>query len=112
MALPPDGKVFRFGSAWIVTALYAETAVLKKFLLARLYNHPFIVGDRERSVEALAQLFDYYLERPDAMPRAHAELALRGPAYRVVCDYIAGMTDHYLLRLHADLLGASSVRTA
>jgi dGTP triphosphohydrolase len=25
----------------------------------------------------------------------------------VVCDYIAGMTDHYLLRLHHETLGAS-----
>jgi dGTPase len=87
-------------------------AVLKKFLVERLYNQPAIVGDRERSVEALAQLFDFYVDHPEAMPRAHAELAQRDPKYRVVCDYIAGMTDHYLLRQHAYLLGASHARTA
>src|SRR6202163_674960 len=38
-------------------SLIAENAALKKFLHARLYNNPTIVGDRERSVEALAQLF-------------------------------------------------------
>src|SRR5579864_2878485 len=90
----------------------AENAVLKKFLLARLYNNPAIVGDRERSVEALAQLFDYYVEHPEAMPKAYAELAQRAPKYRVVCDYIAGMTDHFLLRQHTELLGASSSRSA
>jgi dGTPase len=90
----------------------AENAVLKKFLLARLYNNPAIVGDRERSVEALAQLFDFYVEHPEAMPKAYAELAQRGPKYRVVCDYIAGMTDHFLLRQHAELLGTSSARSA
>jgi dGTPase len=90
----------------------AENAVLKKFLLARLYNNPAIVGDRERSVEALAQLFDFYVEHPGAMPKAYAELAERGPRYRVVCDYIAGMTDHFLLRLHKELLGTSSARSA
>ena len=93
-------------------SLTAENATLKKFLLARLYNNSAIVGDRERSVEALAQLFDFYVEHPSAMPKAYAELAQRGPSHRVVCDYIAGMTDHFLLRQHAELLGTSSVRSA
>jgi dGTPase len=88
----------------------AENAVLKKFLLARLYNNPAIVGDRERSVEALAQLFDYFAEHPDAMPKAYAELAQRGRSYRVVCDYIAGMTDNFLLRQNAELVGRSGAR--
>jgi dGTPase len=93
-------------------SLAAENAVLKKFLLARLYDNSAIVGDRERSVEALAQLFDFYLEHPNAMPYAYAELAQRAPKHRVVCDYIAGMTDHFLLRQHAELLGTSSARSA
>jgi dGTPase len=90
----------------------AENATLKKFLLARLYNHPAIVGDRERSVQALAQLFEFYMDHPEAMPKAYAELAQRGPKYRVVCDYIAGMTDHFLLRQHQELLGTSSLQSA
>jgi len=94
------------------TSLAAENAVLKKFLLARLYDNPAIVGDRERSVESLAQLFDFYVEHPGAMPKTYAELAQRGSKYRVVCDYIAGMTDHFLLRQHAELLGTTSARSA
>ena len=47
----------------------AENAVLKKFLIARLYSQPAIVMDRERSVEALEQLFNFYVERPEAMPK-------------------------------------------
>ena len=90
----------------------AENATLKKFLLARLYNNPAIVGDRERSVEALTQLFDFYIEHPAAMPKAYAELAQREPKYRVVCDYIAGMTDHFLLRQHTELIGTSVERSA
>jgi dGTPase len=86
----------------------AENAALKKFLLERLYNHPGIVMDRERSVEALGQLFEFYLGQPEAMPKSYAELAQHGPRHRVVCDYIAGMTDHFLLRQHHDLLDASS----
>jgi len=91
------------------STMAAENAALKKFLIARLYSQPAIVVDRERSVDALAQLFDYYVEHPEAMPKNYTELAEQGPKHRVVCDYIAGMTDHYLLRLHAELLGAKNV---
>jgi dGTPase len=93
-------------------SMAAENAVLKKFLLAHLYNNPAIVGDREHSVEALTQLFYFYVEQPSAMPKAYAELAQRAPKYRVVCDYIAGMTDHFLLRQHTELLGTGSARSA
>jgi dGTPase len=87
----------------------AENAMLKKFLLERLYNNPAIVMDRERSVEALGELFKFYFDHPEAMPKSYTELAKHSPPYRVVCDYIAGMTDHFLLRQHADKLGANSL---
>jgi dGTPase len=78
---------------------------LKRFLFARLYSQPTIIEDRDRSVTALDALFSFYLEHPERMPPQHAELALRQPRHRVVCDYIAGMTDHFLLRQCHDLLG-------
>ena len=73
---------------------------LKHFLLANLYALPAINEDRERSVQALDELFQYYLEHPDAMPDFYREQAKREPLARVICDYIAGMTDQYLLRQH------------
>ena len=85
-----------------------ENAQLKRFLSTSLYNHPSIVSDRERSVNALEQLFAYYVEHPEAMPQSYTEFAQPSPDYRVVCDYIAGMTDHYLLRRHAEVVGTSS----
>jgi dGTPase len=85
-----------------------QNAALKKFLLEKLYNQTAIVTDRERSVEALGQLFEFYLDHPEAMPKSYSEQAQHGPRHRVVCDYIAGMTDHFLLRQHQYLLGASS----
>jgi dGTPase len=77
-----------------------SNAELKHFLLANLYALPAIDEDRERSVQALDELFQYYLEHPDAMPDFYREQAKREPLARVICDYIAGMTDQYLLRQH------------
>ena len=83
---------------------------LKKFLHRRLYDNPAIVEERERSVEALEQLFHHYMLHPEAMPEQYSEQAEREPLHRVVCDYIAGMTDHYLLRQHQALLGVRAGR--
>jgi dGTPase len=78
---------------------------LKRFLYRRLYDHPTIVEERDRSVNALEQLFRYYLAHLESMPEYYFELAAREPRHRVVCDYIAGMTDHFLLRQHRELIG-------
>jgi dGTPase len=83
---------------------------LKEFLHQRLYDNPTIVEERERSVEALEQLFHHYMHHPEAMPGQYSEQAEREPLHRVVRDYIAGMTDHYLLRQHQALLGAPAGR--
>jgi len=89
-------------------ALAELSASLKQFLLRRLYQHPVIVEERERSVEALEQLFRHYLNHPETMPEYFSEQAKREPRHRVVCDYIAGMTDHFLLRQHQELVGAGA----
>jgi dGTPase len=81
-----------------------QNAALKKFLFSRLYSLQVIDEDRERSVLALDELFQFYLEHPEAMPESYGEQAKVEPLYRVVCDYIAGMTDQYLLRMHAEQL--------
>jgi len=94
------------------TAGAAQSGSLKKFLTARLYNHPAIVADRERSVRALEELFAYYLEHPQAMPPYYAEQTEREAPQRVVCDYIAGMTDNFLLRQHRELLGSAAAPAA
>jgi dGTPase len=78
---------------------------LKGFLYRRLYDHPAIIEERDRSVDALEQLFRYYLAHTEALPEYYSELAEREPPHRVVCDYIAGMTDHFLLRQHRELVG-------
>jgi dGTPase len=80
----------------------AQNAELKRFLFSHVYNLPVITEDRDRSVHCLDELFSYYLGKPGSMPAAYEELALTEPRHVVVCDYIAGMTDLYLLRQHQE----------
>jgi dGTPase len=83
----------------------AENAALKQFLSRHLYSNPAIVEDRDRSVAALDALFLFFMDHPGRMPPSYAEMAASEPLHRVVCDYIAGMTDHFLLRQCRDLIG-------
>ncbi|MBI3693232.1 MAG: hypothetical protein HY238_00105, partial [Acidobacteria bacterium] len=46
--------------------------------------------------------FRFYLANPEKLPPGYRERAEQEPLHRVVCDYIAGMTDNYLLRQHGD----------
>lgn len=91
-------------------AVATWNASLKTFLNRSLYDNPQIVEERERSVEALDQLFHYYLAHPQAMPEYYSALAASGAPHRVVCDYIAGMTDHFLLRQHRALVDGAASR--
>jgi dGTPase len=81
---------------------------LKHFLFSHVYNHPVITEDCNRSVRCLEELFAYYLATPGSMPTSHEEATHAESRHVVVCDYIAGMTDQYLLRKHRELSGSSA----
>jgi dGTPase len=86
------------------------TQHLKKYLSAYLYNHPAMIEDRDRSVAALSELFHYYMEKPQSLPKFFLDREPADGRARVVCDYIAGMTDNFLLRLHHELLGPATAQ--
>jgi dGTPase len=75
---------------------------LKRYLNTSLYELPAITKDRERSVRALDMLFQFYLDHPERMPGSYWEQIKAEPLHRVVCDYIAGMTDNFLLRQYRE----------
>ncbi|HEY6387630.1 MAG TPA: deoxyguanosinetriphosphate triphosphohydrolase [Candidatus Acidoferrum sp.] len=88
---------------------FAErNAELKHFLFKHIYNHPAITEDRDRSIRCLEELFLYYLDSPGSMPASHEESARTEARHTVVCDYIAGMTDQFLLRKHHEHFGSSA----
>jgi len=84
----------------------ARNRDLKSFLFTHVYNHPLITEDSQRSVRCLEELFLYYLRKPDSMPEAHEEMTSETARHVVVCDYIAGMTDQFLLRQYQERFGS------
>jgi dGTPase len=91
--------------AGLSDAARAQNALLKRFLFRHIYNHPLITEDCARSIRCLEELFAYYLGQPKTMPEPHEEMAREIPRHVVVCDYIAGMTDQFLLRQHQEHFG-------
>jgi dGTPase len=85
----------------------AQNTRLKQFLIAHLYTHPVITEDRDHSIQCLERLFHLYVNQRDSMPPDHEEQSLRVPRHFVVCDYIAGMTDQFLLKQYRDHFGAA-----
>ena len=56
-------------------------------------------------MQAIAELFEYFVQDPERLPEAYAERAKKEPPHRVICDYIAGMTDGYFNRVYRDATG-------
>jgi dGTPase len=86
-------------------ALARENKKLKEFLFRRLYSHPEVRAERQKIVTALERLFQYFIKNPSSLPPSTFQRTLHEPAHRVVCDYLAGMTDHYLQERYTKYLG-------
>jgi len=82
-----------------------ENKKVKEFLYTRLYSHQDVNYERNRLTGCIRSLFAYYLKHPRSLPTFYFDQSQHEPVHRVVCDYIAGMTDHYLLERHRKLLG-------
>ncbi|HEV2491534.1 MAG TPA: deoxyguanosinetriphosphate triphosphohydrolase [Terriglobia bacterium] len=82
-----------------------ENQRLKRFLHRHLYSHENISAERRQIAKHVERLFDYFIAHPRRLPPAHFEKTRQDPVHRVVCDYIAGMTDNYLETQYQNYLG-------
>jgi len=81
---------------------------LRKYLYKNLYFNPVVNKPHIRAKQLLRDLFHYYIAHPKEIGD-HARGRLRTDGrYRAVCDYIAGMTDRYLMAEHAKLFGSGA----
>ncbi|MCY3776808.1 MAG: deoxyguanosinetriphosphate triphosphohydrolase, partial [Candidatus Aminicenantes bacterium] len=71
----------------------------KGFLRGNLYHHPDLDRPRRRAKALIADLFRYYEEDPAKLPPPHFDRIGERGVQRVVCDYIAGMTDSFARKI-------------
>ncbi|MEZ4613899.1 MAG: deoxyguanosinetriphosphate triphosphohydrolase [Caldilineaceae bacterium] len=78
---------------------------LKRYLFDCFYRHYRVVRMAMKAERVLQDLFDAYVEEPLQLPNELRDRAKLGPdsLHRVVCDYLAGMTDRYAIQEHKRL---------
>ncbi|NDV01562.1 deoxyguanosinetriphosphate triphosphohydrolase [Pseudoroseicyclus tamaricis] len=93
--------------------LWQDLKVIRTFLFHRMYRAPAVVEMREQVTQVVEELFPLYMAAPENLPRqwrkdvaeAEGDTALA----RIVCDYIAGMTDRFAIQEHQRLTGRPTV---
>lgn len=71
---------------------------LRQFMFENLYRGSVAKTEENKAKELLRKLFYFYMEHPENMPEQFTRMTDSGEKQdRVVCDYIAGMTDQYAI---------------
>lgn len=76
---------------------------LKTFLYTRMYNHHRVNRMKFKARRILENLFDAYRQDPSLLPVRFRERTKGEGKERIICDYIAGMTDRYAIDDYAKL---------
>lgn len=79
---------------------------MQEFLLENLYRHERTLKMAEKGKRFIAAIFEEYRREPSQLPEEHrARIADLG-ADRVICDYVAGMTDRFCMQEYSRLFGS------
>jgi dGTPase len=94
-------------------AMEEADRAIKAFLFPRMYRAPSVVKMREQATRVVSEIFPKFMDDPALMPpewtrAAEAKGADVAGRARVVCDYIAGMTDRYAAAQHRLIFDGSA----
>jgi dGTPase len=84
----------------------AERKQIKEFLYANLYLSKALDSEKKAAEEIVRALFEHWMRRPSDLPRSYQNRDERLPL--IIRDYIAGMTDPYILEQYARFCAARS----
>jgi dGTPase len=76
---------------------------LRQFLYANVYYHPRVIEVNRRACQMLKTVFDSYIADPSRLGETATKRLKQEGLHRTVCDYVAGMTDGYLIEEYARL---------
>lgn len=76
---------------------------LRSFMFEYVYTNPVAKGQESKAEALVEKLYGYYLKNLDRLPEFYRSLMEKFPKERVICDYIAGMTDQYAVNQYEAL---------
>ena len=81
----------------------------KSFLSETLYYSPALDTDKREGERVIRELFEFWMSSPENLPSSYREKASQEPLPRIVCDYIAGMTDNYIHKQYQKYCGSLTI---
>ena len=76
---------------------------LRAFMFENVYRNPLAKGEESKAKDMLMRLYEYYYNHPEMIPEDfQPQMSFEGME-RIVCDYIAGMTDHYAVDKYTEI---------
>ncbi len=76
---------------------------LRDFMFQNVYRNPVAKGEEHKARDILKGLYEYYSRHPEKLPADFLPQLDFDGMDRTVCDYIAGMTDHYAIHVYSQL---------
>ena len=76
---------------------------LRSFLFARVYRNPVAKGEESKARDIIKALYTYYNKHPEKLPADFVPQLDFDGITRVICDYIAGMTDKYAVYKYEEI---------
>ena len=83
----------------------AERAQAKRFLSENLYHSESLRPQKADGEKIIHELFGHWMQHPASLPASYQAQMAGESRPRVICDYIAGMTDNYILEVYRKLSG-------
>ncbi len=100
---PDDGRRCKVKCVAFDLETAGRKRELKEFLFKEMYENWRVIRMQEKARRMIADLFRSYCDRPEQLP-PHIFLRVKQEGIkRVVCDYIAGMTDRYAMEEYRKL---------
>jgi dGTPase len=76
---------------------------LHAFMFDKVYTNPVCKGEETKAIDIILRLYDYFNQYPEKIPKAYHYIIEREDVPRAVCDYIAGMSDRYLIAVYKNI---------
>lgn len=91
----------------IIMSQHVEEAMkdLRKFMFTNVYLNPEAKSEEKKAMQMITELYVYFCEHPEAMPQHYILNEGKNEAHKeqIVCDYIAGMTDSYSVKVFQEI---------
>jgi len=89
-------------------ALFQANRALRKFLYQNVYYHPRVADVNRRACDMLRKVFEAYVVDPARLGEGATKRIDTEGLHRTICDYIAGMTDRYLMEEHERIASSTN----